>query len=251
MKDKDKFWKKAKEEGYRARSSYKLKQINKRFNLIKKDDNVLDIGAAPGGWLQVVKEIVDDDCDVLGVDIRKISSLPRVNTIRGDISEESTLEKIKDFRKEFDVVISDVSPDLSGNWTVDHARSIDLSRKTLDLVEEVLKPGGNYLVKVFQGDMYYDFYKDVEDKFEYVKAHSPEASRDQSAEIYVIGKRFLKKPVEEGERYKVEIVDEGKEGDGIAKIKDLVIFVPEAKVNQKVEIEITSVKENFAEAKIV
>ncbi|PTD94019.1 23S rRNA (uridine(2552)-2'-O)-methyltransferase [archaeon SCG-AAA382B04] len=249
MKDKDKYWKKAKNEGYRARSSYKLKQINKRFEVIKKSERVLDIGAAPGGWLQVSKEIVGDGGKVVGVDLKKIKPIKNVKTIKGDITQKSTIDKIKQVEEEFDVIISDASPDLSGNWSVDHAKSIDLVRKTLDLLEELLKPRGNYLVKVFQGEMYHSFYEEVKNKFNFVKAHSPDASREQSAEIYVIGKDYRKKPIEKGETYQVEIVDKGKKGDGIAKIDDFVVFVPGAEKGEVLEVRITDIKDNYAKSK--
>lgn len=251
MKDKDRFWKKAKKEGYRARSSYKLKQINDRFKIIEEGDKVLDIGAAPGGWLQVSKETVGKNGVVVGVDLNKISPIKDVKTIRGDIKEKSTLEQIKEVEDEFDAIISDAAPDLTGNWTVDHARSIDLAKKTLDLTKKLLSLGGNYLVKVFQGEMYYDFYEDVKNHFEFVKSHSPEASRDQSAEMYIIGKNYKKKPIEEGEIYEVKIVDSGREGDGVAKIDNFVVFVPKTEPNEKVKIEIVEVKDNFAKAKKV
>lgn len=246
MKDKDKYWKKAKKEGYRARSAYKLKQINERFNIIKRGDRVLDIGAAPGGWLQVAKELTGEEGLVLGVDKQKISKIKDVKTIKGDINNKETLEKIKSINEEFDVLISDVSPDLSGNWTIDHAKSIDLSRRTLDLSKKLLNSKGRYLVKVFKGEMYQDFYKEVESSFEFTKAHSPDASRDQSAEIYIIGKNIKKTPIKEGETYKVKIIDEGKQGDGLTKINDFVVFIPKSKIGEKILINIKEIKDRYA-----
>ncbi|OKY79228.1 MAG: 23S rRNA U2552 (ribose-2'-O)-methylase RlmE/FtsJ [Candidatus Methanohalarchaeum thermophilum] len=248
MKRKDRYWKKAKREGYRARSSYKLKQINDKFDILEKGDSVVDLGAAPGGWLQVAKEITGGN-QVLGIDRVQISSLEGVKTVKADINSEEIIKTIKDKIGEVDVVLSDVSPDLSGNWNVDHARSIDLSRRALEISKHILKPRGNLLVKVFQGDMYNKFYKEVKNNFGFVKATSPDASRDESAEIYVIGKNFIQKPVSEGDKLKVEIIDKGKEGDGIAKVNDFVIFVPDTDIGKTIKIKIKKVKNNFALAK--
>lgn len=189
---KDHFYRKAKEEGYRSRASYKLLQINQKHNVIKKGDTVVDLGAAPGGWLQVAKEISGGF--VLGVDIQNIAPLDGVETLRGDITHSSTLESISGMIEKTrgaDVVICDASPNLSGNWNLDHARSIDLCRSALDVATKILKPGGNFVVKVFQGDMFSDFLAEVKKHFSFVKVYSPQASRKESAEIYIIGKGFL------------------------------------------------------------
>ncbi len=189
---KDHFYRKAKEAGYRSRASYKLLQINQKHNVIKKGDTVVDLGAAPGGWLQVAKEISGGF--VLGVDIQNIAPLGGVETFRGDITDPSTIESIKGMIEKTegaDVVICDASPNLSGNWSLDHARSIDLCRSALDIATKILKPGGNFVVKVFQGDMFSDFLAAVKKHFSFVKVYGPQASRKESAEIYIIGKGLL------------------------------------------------------------
>jgi 23S rRNA (uridine2552-2'-O)-methyltransferase len=189
---KDYFYHKAKREGYRSRASYKLQQINKKFYLIKRDDTVVDLGAAPGGWLQVAKEISGGL--VLGVDIQNIAPLGGVETFRGDITDPTTIKSIKGMIEKTggaDVVICDASPNLSGNWNLDHARSIDLCRSALVIATKILKPGGNFVVKVFQGDMFPDFLAEVKKHFGFVRAYTPQASRKESAEIYVIGKGLL------------------------------------------------------------
>jgi len=189
---KDHFYRKAKEEGYRSRASYKLLQINQKHNVIKKGDTVVDLGAAPGGWLQVAKEISGGF--VLGVDIQNIAPLGGVETLRGDITNSSTLESISGMIEKTggaDVVICDASPNLSGNWNLDHARSIDLCRSALDVATKILKPGGNFVVKVFQGDMFSDFLAEAKKHFSFVKVYGPRASRKESAEIYIIGKGLL------------------------------------------------------------
>ncbi|HPR67533.1 MAG TPA: RlmE family RNA methyltransferase, partial [Methanothrix sp.] len=122
---KDYFYRKAKSEGYRARSAFKLQQINKRFRLIRRGDSVLDLGAAPGGWLQVAKEISSGR--VVGVDLLPIEPIEGVTTIKADITAPETLDLITEALGGLaDVVICDAAPNLSGNWTLDHARSIDL-----------------------------------------------------------------------------------------------------------------------------
>ncbi len=187
----DYFYRKAKDEGYRSRAAFKLKQINQKFNIIKKRDAVVDLGAAPGGWLQVAKELSGGR--VVGVDILPIEEIDGVDTIKGDIRLDVTVEKIREsIKKEgADVVICDAAPNLSGNWSYDHARSIDLATSALECARKILKPGGNFAVKVFQGDMFPEFLDKVRQHFVKVQAFSPEASRKQSAEIYVIGKRLL------------------------------------------------------------
>lgn len=187
----DYFYRKAKDEGYRSRAAFKLKQINERFNIIKKKDTVVDLGAAPGGWLQVAKELSGGK--VVGVDILPIEEIEGVETIKGDIRLEATAEKIKEkIKKEgSDVVICDAAPNLSGNWSYDHARSIDLATSALECARKLLKPEGRFAVKVFQGDMFPEFLDKVRRYFGKVRAFSPEATRKQSAEIYVIGKGLL------------------------------------------------------------
>lgn len=241
----DYFYRKARDEGYRSRAAFKLKQINDRFNIINKGDTVIDLGAAPGGWLQVARELSGGK--VVGVDVLPIKEIEGVDTITGDIRLESTVEKIKEMiRKEgADVVICDAAPNLSGNWSYDHARSIDLATSALECAMKLLKPGGGFVVKVFQGDMFPDFLNKVREHFVKVQAFSPGASRKQSAEIYVIG-RMLSGAVKINQEYTVTIEDIGANGDGIARIDDFVVFVKGAKKGERLNIKIRYVKPNFA-----
>ena len=189
---KDYYYKKAKKEKYRSRASYKLKQINAKYKLIKNGDKVLDLGAAPGGWTQVAREVVGSNGLVVAVDLQEIKSFENENIIilRGDFTEAKTLERIKDISQSYDVIISDASPKISGVWDIDHFRSIELCENVLKIAKEVLKPGGNLVVKVFQGSEIDNFIKKIRRSFKYVKVTKPKASRKKSSEVYVIGKGF-------------------------------------------------------------
>ncbi len=189
---KDYYYKKAKREKYRSRASYKLKQINAKYKLIRRGDKVLDLGAAPGGWTQVAREIVNSNGLVVAIDLQKIKKFEHENviTLQGDFTKKETIEKIKGIAQSFDVIISDASPSISGVWDIDHFRSIELCRRVLEIAKEVLKPGGNLLVKVFQGSEINNFVNEVRKNFKYVKITKPKASRKKSAEIYVVAKGF-------------------------------------------------------------
>ncbi len=242
---KDYFYRKAKEAGYRSRAAFKLRQINEKFNIIKKGDTVVDLGAAPGGWLQVAKELSGGK--VVGVDIQQIKEIEGVETIRGDIRLDATMEKIRETAKEgADAVICDAAPTLSGSWSYDHARSIDLANAALGCVRKILKTGGNFVVKVFMGDMFPEFLNKVREFFANVQAFSPEARRKQSAEIYVIGRELLPEIVRINQEYIVTIEDTGGSGDGIAKIDNFIVFVKGAKKGETLKIRIRYIKPNFA-----
>jgi len=193
-KKREHFYKEAKRIGYRARSAFKLKQIQKKFRIIKEGDTVIDLGAAPGGWSQVIKEFVGDQGTVVGIDILHIKPINGVTFLQGDMTEESTIQKIRQFieRDKADVLLSDMSPDISGNYSVDQARSIYLCEQALKAVELLLKEGGHFACKVFAGENIQEFLHKTHQKFKTVKCFSPPASRKSSSEIYVIA-RFLKK----------------------------------------------------------
>ena len=187
------FYRMAKRSGYRSRASFKVKQLNKRYNLLQRDDVVVDLGAAPGGWLQVAREEVGEGGFVLGVDLQEIAKLPyeNVKTIVADITDASTPELTRNnLPRAADVVLSDASPKISGIWSVDHTRSVELARAALTIAEQVLAPGGRLLVKVFQGEFFEGFVGEVGKKFEFVKISKPLASRKGSAEVYIIAKGF-------------------------------------------------------------
>lgn len=187
------FYRMAKRTGYRSRAAYKVKQLNERYNLLRRGDVVVDLGAAPGGWLQVAREEVGEGGFVLGVDLQEITKLTyeNVKTIVADITDASTPELTRNnLPRAADVVLSDASPKISGIWSVDHARSVELARAAIAITERVLAPGGRLLVKVFQGEFFEGFVGEVREKFEFVKISKPPASRKGSAEAYVIAKGF-------------------------------------------------------------
>ncbi|MEM2970831.1 MAG: RlmE family RNA methyltransferase [Candidatus Bathyarchaeia archaeon] len=186
----DYYYKKAKEEKYRSRAAYKLFEAVKKYHFIKKGDVVVDLGAAPGGWVQAAREVVGSEGFVLGVDLKPIAPFPQENvrTIIGDITEQETTTQIMVLLpRKADVIISDASPNISGIWEIDHARQIDLAQQALKIALETLKPSGNFFVKVFQGDMLNDFIEKMRMHFEIVRVVKPKASRAKSSEIFILG----------------------------------------------------------------
>ena len=183
----------AKEEGYRSRAAYKLKQLDDRFHLFKGARYVLDIGAAPGGWLQVASEAVGEDGLVVGVDQNPIENLEldNVETIVGDILDEETLDEIRELLPgSVDVVLSDLSPNISGAWEVDQFLQIDLARMALKVSQDLLRRDGWFVVKVFMGPEYEAYLKDVKSVYRKVNVVKPLASRKGSAEVYLVARHL-------------------------------------------------------------
>jgi len=178
---KDKTTIRAKREGYKARSVYKLFAINNKYRLIKKGDRVLDLGCWPGSWLQACLRF---KAFVVGVDLRK-TEIDGAETIIGDVTEGSVLEKIESYG-EFDVVISDMAPNTSGRLDLDTLRSYELSARAFVIAERVLKKNGNFLVKVFQSRYTDDLYSTVRKKFSFAKIYKPQTSKKRSKEIYIV-----------------------------------------------------------------
>jgi 23S rRNA (uridine2552-2'-O)-methyltransferase len=194
QRKKDQFHRLAKEKGFRSRASFKLLQIAKRYQFIKRGDRVLDLGAAPGGWLQAARQLVGEEGWVLGVDKEHIRSFPypNVSAILGDVTQSSVLDQIRSkARTGFDVVLSDLSPNVSGVWEVDHARQIDLARHALRIARLALRPSGNMLVKVFQGSELEDFRTEMRSYFRTFRIVKPPASRPESAELYFLGLSYF------------------------------------------------------------
>lgn len=186
----DYYYRKAKEDKYRSRATYKLFQAVKKYPFIKEGDIVVDLGAAPGGWTQGAREIVGDKGFVLGLDINPLNpfSESNIQTIVGDMRIPETLQKITGLLpEEADVVISDAAPNVSGVWEVDHARQIELARHALEIALKILKPSGSLFVKTFQGDMLEAFIERMRQHFKTVKIIKPKASRAKSSELFILG----------------------------------------------------------------
>jgi 23S rRNA (uridine2552-2'-O)-methyltransferase len=184
------YFKKAKEENYRSRATYKLTQAIDRYHFIKFGNVVVDLGAAPGGWIQAARKFTTKKGFVLGVDLKPIAPFEQayIRTIVLDMTEPGAVEQILSFLPgKADVVISDMSPNISGVWEVDHARQIDLATKALTTALQILCEHGNFFTKVFEGDLVNDFIEKVKDYFEEVKLVKPPASRSKSSEMYVLG----------------------------------------------------------------
>ena len=183
----DGFQRRARREGYRARSAYKLQEIQRRSQLFRKGDTVLDLGAAPGGWSQVAQEMVGAEGRVIGIDLVHIASLEGVEFLQGDLRDAELRRQLGDLAPTAAVVISDMSPDLSGNYSVDQARSIELAELALTIASE--RRARCFAVKVFEGEDFQQFRAAVQAEFGSVRTLSPEASRKASSEVYLIAKR--------------------------------------------------------------
>ncbi|MCW3995321.1 MAG: RlmE family RNA methyltransferase [Candidatus Bathyarchaeota archaeon] len=183
------YYKKAKAENYRSRATYKLVQANEKYGFIKRGDIVVDLGAAPGGWIQAARKMTGKHGFVLGVDLKPIEPFTQeyIRTIVADLMEPDIVEQILSFLPhKADAVISDAAPNITGVWEVDHARQIELATKALEIAECILKPQGNFFVKVFEGDLLTDFIQNVKAHFEAVKIVKPQASRAKSSEMYIL-----------------------------------------------------------------
>jgi 23S rRNA (uridine2552-2'-O)-methyltransferase len=183
----DAFQRKARREGYRARSAYKLMDIQKRSKIFKKGSIVLDLGAAPGGWSQVALEFMEEEGKLVGIDLQHILPLKGATFIQGDLRDKDIREELQNLIPKADVVISDMSPNLSGTYSIDQARSVELSSLALEIAAE--RNAQSFVVKVFEGSDFQEFRKAVKAEFGSVRTLSPEASRKQSSEVYLIAKR--------------------------------------------------------------
>ena len=249
MSGKDEYYNRSKQQGYRARSAYKLKQLDEEANLFERGDTVVDLGAAPGGWLQVAAEEVGESGTVVGVDLQRIEDLEEhdVETLRGDMTDERTRHYLREAVGErgADVVVSDMAPNMTGEYALDHARSVHLARQAFDVAEELLAPGGDFAVKVFQGEDLDAFREDVRPEFEYIRTVVPDASRDSSSEVYLVAKGLNTAPVAAGDRIEVTVEERGDEGDGIAYVEGYSLFVADAAVGETVTVEVDDAKPRF------
>jgi 23S rRNA (uridine2552-2'-O)-methyltransferase len=188
----DPYVKKAQVDGYRSRASYKLIEINEKDKLFRSGSIVMDLGSAPGGWSQIVAPIVGDSGRVVASDILPMDSIIGVTFIQGDFTEDAVYEQILNTLAgdKADVVISDMAPNLSGVNTTDQYTSMYLVELALDMARNVLRPGGSFCAKVFQGVGYEEYVKDVRTSFDKVIIRKPTASRPRSREVYIVAKGF-------------------------------------------------------------
>ena len=186
----------ARSKGYRTRSAYKLKQIQERFGILRKGDVVLDVGCHPGGWTQVAVEEVGEEGLVIGVDLLATSPVEGAQIIIGDVTEEGTMGQIRDAlgEREFNVVVSDISPNLTGRYDTDQTISLELSTLVLDASMEFIPSGGSFVTKIFQGTGIEGLIDAAKDRFSNVQRYSPTASRSASSETYLICQNRLPQP---------------------------------------------------------
>ena len=184
---KDQYRKLAHEQGYRSRAAYKLKEINKSYRIIGPGSYVLDLGCAPGGWSQIAQKISGNQGKVLGIDTSFVEDIQNVKIIQGDIDDPTIVDEIiQYFGKKADSVICDLSPQVSGNWSVDHATQISLNYSAVKIMDKELEKKGNALFKVFDGEYSSEFYDFIRKKFIKTKLTKPKASRKPSSELYCI-----------------------------------------------------------------
>ena len=192
----DTYYRKAKQEGYRSRAAYKLIELQERFRLLKPGDWVVDLGAAPGGWLQVAAKIVGPKGRVIGVDLQPMDAFrePNIIVVQGDIASDETRQKIEDLlAAPAHCVMSDLAPKLSGIRDADSARSLELNQTALRVAVRLLKPAGNLLIKSFVSNDLHGFTLELKKSFRVVERTRPEATRRASSEFYFCAKDFYPK----------------------------------------------------------
>ena len=192
----DVFVQRAKSEGYRSRAAYKLLEIAARDKLFKPGMVVVDLGAAPGGWSQVARTQIGEHGLLIALDVLEMAPLRDVRIVRADFRVDSTLRLLEQIlgERQVDLVLSDMSPNISGIRTSDQARVMDLAELVLEFAGHRLKPGGNLLVKVFQGAGFQEFFRQMQGRFRQVVTRKPAASRDRSNELYLLGRAHLAEP---------------------------------------------------------
>ncbi len=188
----DVYVQRARQDGYRSRATYKLLEINDKDRLIKPGMTVVDLGAAPGGWSQMAARLVGDKGHVVAMDILPMDGLAGVDFLQGDFREQDVLDQLLKMigDKGVDLVISDMAPNISGIGVVDQPRAMYLTELALDMARQVLKPGGVFLVKVFQGEGFDEYVRDVRSSFSKVITRKPKASRPRSREVYLLARGF-------------------------------------------------------------
>lgn len=188
----DPYVKRAQKEGYRSRAVYKLLEIQEKDNVIKPGMTIVDLGAAPGGWCQVAARLGGHRATIIGSDILEMDPIAGVSFVQGDFREDSVFQEILSAIKEqpVDLVLSDMAPNMSGQDAVDQPRAMYLCELALDMAAKVLKPGGSFLVKTFQGEGYDAYRLAVKSHFKELTTRKPAASRPRSREVYILAKGF-------------------------------------------------------------
>ncbi len=189
----DKYVKQSQKDGYRSRASYKLIELNDRDKFIRPGMTVVDLGAAPGGWSQVVADCVGHKGRVLASDILAMDAIAGVDFIEGDFTEQAVFEQLLTWLGEdkADVVISDMAPNMSGITDVDQPRAMELVELALDMAQHTLKPGGTFVCKVFHGEGFDPWMRQCKSVFKKTVTRKPDASRARSREVYMVAKEFL------------------------------------------------------------
>ena len=188
----DPFFKQSKIQGYRSRSAFKLIEMNKKFKFLKKGTYLLDLGCSPGGWAQVATKIISKG-EILSVDIKSMDNIHNVNFLKGDLLDNEICEKISNyFEKKFDVVISDIAANTTGNRNLDSFRTGELCLIAMDLAKKVLNKEGVFLSKVFMGSVFDEINKKARECFKNVIKYKPLSSKKESKELYIYCKGFLK-----------------------------------------------------------
>lgn len=188
----DPYVKMAQRDGYRSRASYKLLEIQEKDRILRPGMTVVDLGAAPGGWSQVTSRVIGDKGTLIASDILPMDSIPDVTFIQGDFTEDEVFAKLLEAIGEnpVDLVISDMAPNMSGLPAVDMPRAMFLCELALDLCTRVLRPGGDFLIKIFQGEGFDTYLKSVRESFDKVQMRKPLSSRDRSREQYLLARGF-------------------------------------------------------------
>jgi len=188
----DEYVKLAKAQGYRSRAVFKLSEIQEKDSLIKAGMNIVDLGAAPGGWSQYAKQRLGKGNKLVALDILPMDAIEGVDFIQGDFLEQAVIDQLVAVLDDLPVhlVLSDMAPNMSGNKAVDQPRSIYLCELALDTAKSILAKNGGFLVKVFQGEGFEDFHREVQNHFTKVVIRKPKASRPRSNEVYILAKGF-------------------------------------------------------------
>jgi len=189
---KDHYRRLAHEQGYRSRAAFKLQDLNKSYRLIGPGFNVLDLGCAPGGWTQMAVKLVVNQGHVMGIDLAYVEEIPNAHIIRENIEDEHVIDEVMSyFGRKVNAVICDLSPQVSGNWTVDHAKQISLNYDCVKIMDKVLAHKGNAVFKIFDGEFSMEFRDYIKKKFVRINLTKPDASRKQSSELYLVCLGFI------------------------------------------------------------